>query len=268
MAKLFVNQAKEYANGRPTYPKELFEFIASKTPSHLLVWDVATGSGQAIPPLAKMYKKVIATDTSEKQLEFAPKLSNVNYQHTCPNMSIHQLQQHVASQSTLDLVTIAQALHWFNQAEFFDLVKWALKKPNGVIAAWCYTLPEVNPEVDDVFGPFYELDSKPYWDEARKLVDNKYMDIYFPFEPVDGLDHTGPFQFNAEKLMDFHDYMLYIRSWSAYNTAKENGVELLTDEVTQKFKYAWNISGDGSGQKLVNFPIYLRIGKVGYIHKG
>nr|ABN07991.1 hypothetical protein MtrDRAFT_AC153128g24v2 [Medicago truncatula] len=47
MAELFVNQGKEYADARPSYPPQLFQFIASKTPSHNLVWDVATGSGQA-----------------------------------------------------------------------------------------------------------------------------------------------------------------------------------------------------------------------------
>ncbi|KNA20158.1 hypothetical protein SOVF_054770 [Spinacia oleracea] len=267
MADLFIKQAQQYANARPTYSTELFEFIASRTESHDLVWDVGTGSGQAIPPLAKIYKNVIGTDTSQKQLDFAPQIPNVKYQHTSPTMSIEELQQNVASQSTLDLVTIAQAMHWFDLPKFFDLVKWALKKPNGVIAAWCYTVPEINDEVDAVFGPFYKNDSGPYWEEARKLVDNKYRDIYFPFEPLNGLDHTGPFEFKVEKVMTFDDYMMYIRSWSAYNTAKEKGIELLTDEVMDKFKHAWNI-GDGGNEKVLKFPIYLRIGKVGDANKG
>ena len=47
MAELFIKQAEQYAEGRPTYPQELFDFIASKTPSHDLAWDVGAGSGQA-----------------------------------------------------------------------------------------------------------------------------------------------------------------------------------------------------------------------------
>lgn len=210
-----------------------------------------------------MYKNVIGTDTSQKQLEFAPKLPNVKYHHhTSPIMSIEELQQNVASQSTIDLVTIAQALHWFDHPQFFDQVKWALKKPNGIIAAWCYTTPEVNEDVDAVFGLFYKVDSGPYWEEARKRVDNKYKDISFPFEAIDGLDHTGPFEFKAKKVMNLEEYLMYIRSWSAYITAKEKGVELLTDEVVEKFKHAWNTSG-GESEKVMTFPIYLRIGKVG-----
>jgi hypothetical protein len=47
MAELFIKQAENYAEGRPCYPPELFDFIASKTPSQDLAWDVGTGNGQA-----------------------------------------------------------------------------------------------------------------------------------------------------------------------------------------------------------------------------
>ena len=55
MAKLFMNQAMQYADARPTYPSKLFQFIASKTPSHNLVWDVGTGTGQAISPVRSIF---------------------------------------------------------------------------------------------------------------------------------------------------------------------------------------------------------------------
>lgn len=265
MAKLYVKQAKEYADARPTYPSELFEFVASKTPCHDLAWDVGTGSGQAILPLAEMYKKVIGTDTSANQLELAPKLPNVIYFLTPPTMSIHELQQTATiSESYLDLVTVAEALHWLDLPNFYAQAKWALKKPNGLIAAWCYTpTPDVDDVVDAVFERFYES-SGPYWEEGKKLVDDGYRSVAFPFGPVDGLDHTGPFEFVAQKVMRLEHYLTYIRSWSAYNTAKEKGVELLSDEVVEKFKVAWNNnSGDVGGEKVVKFPIYLRIGKVG-----
>lgn len=258
MAQLFIKQAKVYAKTRPTYPQELFQFIVSKTASKDLVWDVGTGSGQAIPPLADVFKNVIGTDTSSKQLEFAPKFSNVKYHQTSPNMSNEEIHQLIGPNSTVDLVTIAQAMHWLDLPKFYDQVKSILKKPNGVIAAWCYTTPLVDDNVDSVFNPFYRVDSNQYWEEERKIVDNKYIDLDFPFEPVEGSDHTGPFEFEAHKMMGFDDFIMYLKSWSAYNTAKEKGVELLTNEVLDKFKNAWDC-----GEKLVRFPIYLRIGKVG-----
>ncbi|XP_050245452.1 uncharacterized protein LOC126693506 isoform X4 [Quercus robur] len=261
MADLFIKQAEQYAEGRPSYPPELFEFIASKTPSHDLAWDVGAGSGQAAQSLSGIYKNVIATDTSPKQLAFAPRLPNIRYQLTPPTMSIAELESSIGPQSSIDVVTIAQAIHWFDLPNFYQQAKWVLKKPHGVIAAWCYTVPEVNESVDAVFQPYYNIAVEPYWDPARKLVDNKYETIDFPFEPVDGADHTGPFPFVTERLMDLDSYFTYLRSWSAYQTAKEKGVELLSNDVIEEFKRAW--TEDGQDKKVVKHPIYLRIGRVG-----
>lgn len=209
--------------------------------------------------LAEIYKNVVGTDTSQTQLDFAPKLPNIRYRQTSPDMTTSDLQS-IAAQSSVDVVTIAQALHWINLPKFYQQVEWVLKKSHGVIAAWCYTVPEVNVPVDSVFGRFY-ADSKPYWDAARDLVDDKYRSIGFPFQPVDGEDGTGPIRFKTERSMDLEAFFTYIRSWSSYQTARNKGVELLTDNVMKEFERAWN--EDGKGEKVVTYPIYLRIGKVG-----
>ncbi|KAL2317459.1 hypothetical protein Fmac_031335 [Flemingia macrophylla] len=185
MAKLFVKQAKQYANARPTYPQPLFQFIASKTPSHNLVRDAGTGSGLAAKSLAAIYKNVIGADASEKQLEFAANLPNVRYRHTPPTMSMAELEQ----------------MH-------------------------------VN------------------------LLRDNYKNIDFPFEPVNGANHTGTFKFVTETAMDFNDFLTYIKSWSAYQTAKAKGVELLGEDMLQKFKLAWG----EDGQIVAKLSIYLRIG--------
>lgn len=123
-------------------------------------------------------------------------------------------------------------------------------------------MPEINESVRAVFKPFDTVDCEPFWEPQRKLVDNMYMSIDFPFEPVDGVDNTGPFdQFVLEKVMDLDDYFTFIRSCSGYQTAKDKGIELLTDNVMDTFKDAWN--EDGQSQKVARFPVYLRIGKVG-----
>ncbi|KAK7860231.1 uncharacterized protein LOC111991632 [Quercus suber] len=261
MAELFINLAEQYAKGRPSYPQQLFEFIASKTPSHDLAWDVGTGSGQAARSLAGIYKNVIATDTSPKQLSFAPRLPNVRYQLTPPTMSSAELERNVAPQSSIDVVTVAQALHWFDLPDFYQQVKWVLKKPHGVIAAWCYNPPKVNDSVEALFQPFHFVSVDPYWDASHKLMDDSYRNIDFPFEPVEGADHTGPFEFVTERLMDLDDYFTFFRSRSAYQIAKEKGVEHLSNDVIEQFKHAWN--EDGLDKKVVKFPVYLRIGRVG-----
>lgn len=173
-----------------------------------------------------------------------------------------------APSGTVDLVTIAAALHWFDLPTFYQQVKQVLKKPHGVIAAWTYTIPEANDnyplaneKFDALFRQFY-ADSQPYWNPARKLTDDKFRGIDFPFEPVgDGANHTGPFEFTTDWVIDLESFLTFIRSWSAYQTAKEKGVELLTDDVVESFKRAW--SEDGVDQRVVKTPIYLRIGKVG-----
>ncbi|PHT54562.1 hypothetical protein CQW23_09024 [Capsicum baccatum] len=264
MAKLFIKQAQQYSVGRPSYPDNLFHFIASKTPCHDLVWDVGTGTGQAAQSLAKLYKNVIATDASPKQLEFAAKVPNVQYKCTSPNMSMSEIKTKIGSESSVDLITIAQAMHWFDLPTFYQQAKWLLKKPNGVIAAWCYTTPEVSVSVDAILEKFYTIDAGPYWESPRKLVDEKYQTIDFPFEAVDGCDHNGPFEFKIEKVIDLESYFTYLKSWSAYQTAKEKGAELLTDDVVDKFTSAWN--EDGKSEKTVTYPIYLRIGKVGNLY--
>ncbi|XP_021908562.1 putative methyltransferase DDB_G0268948, partial [Carica papaya] len=205
-----------------------------------------------------IYKNVVATDTSPNQLEMAPTLPNIKYQQTPPAMSTAELQQKVAPESSVDTVTVAQAMHFFDLPTFYSQVKFVLKKPDGVIAAWCYTLPEVHNVVDPILRRYYDVVKEKFWEPPRKMVEDKYMNIDFPFEPVDGEDKTGPFEFLAEKPMGLDEFFTYLRSWSAYQTAKDVGVELLTDGVIEEFK-----RGSGRGKKLVRFPVYLRIGKVG-----
>jgi hypothetical protein len=92
------------------------------------------------------------------------------------------------------------------------------------------------------------------------MVDDEYRSVDFPFDPVDGEAHTGPFEFSTERRMDLGDYLTYITSWSAYQTAKEKGVEMLDEDTVKDFAAAWG--GDRDEVKTVRYPIFLRIGKV------
>ncbi|KAJ4780411.1 S-adenosyl-L-methionine-dependent methyltransferases superfamily protein [Rhynchospora pubera] len=262
MADLFTNskQAEKYAEARPNYPNELFDFIASKTPRHDLVWDVGTGSGQAAVVLAEKYKYVIGTDVSQQQLDHAQKLPNIRYVHTPDSLSLSDFQADVAPPDSVDLVTVAQALHWIDLPSFYEQVRSVLRKPDGVIAVWCYVEPVVDPAVDAAFWRLYNW-SQPYWAPQRKHVDERYRNLEFPFEPVQGEASTGPYEFVTEKKMNLNAFLTYIRSWSSYQTAKKKGVEMLSDETVADFMKAWG--SDGEEVKTVKFPIFLKIGKVG-----
>ncbi|XP_077240193.1 uncharacterized protein LOC143881081 [Tasmannia lanceolata] len=232
MAELFKKQAELYVKARPSYTPELFEFIASKTPNHDLAWDVGTGSGQAALSLAKIYKNVIATDASAEQLAHASKLPSIRYHHTPSTMTIEEVEHDIAPQGTIDVVTVAQAVHWFDLPNFYQQVNWVLRKPHGVIAVWCYTTPQVDNSVDTVFRCLFS-NSESFMDPAREMITDKYKSLDFPFDPVEGLDHTGPIVFEAKKLMELDVYLTYIRSGSPYQTALEKGVELLSEEVIE-----------------------------------
>ncbi|TKW12222.1 hypothetical protein SEVIR_5G022900v4 [Setaria viridis] len=259
MANLFLKQAKQYVATRPSYPPELFDFIASKTPRRDLAWDVGTGNGQAAASLAKLYKAVVGTDTSAQQLAFAAPLPNVRYVHTAPDLPLDGIHAAVAGPGTADLITVAQAFHWLDLPRFYAQARSVLRPAQGVLAAWCYTEPRVSAAVDAVFWRLYR-GSQPYWAPNRRMVDDEYRGADFPFDPVDGEAHTGPFEFSTERAMDLDGYLTYITSWSAYQTAKEKGVELLDEATVQEFAAAWG--GDGKEVKAVTYPIFLRIGKV------
>lgn len=216
--------------------------------------------------LAGIYKNVIATDISQEQLDFAVKLPNIRYECNPPTMSNAEVEQIVGAESSVDLVTSAEAMHWFDLPNFYKNVNWVLKKPNGVIATWSYTLPEISPTVDSLLQKLYSRMADPYFKPQSKLVlEGKYKTIDFPFEAVDGLEHNGPFEFKMEKTMVLDNLFSLVKSWSAYKAAKGDGVEFLSDDVVEEFTSTWN--EDGKSQKLATYPIYLRMGKVGGVCK-
>ncbi|CAN6443998.1 unnamed protein product [Victoria cruziana] len=258
MAKLFIKQAGLYAEARPSYPPELFLFIASNTPNRGLAWDVGTGNGQAAVSLAGLYRNVVATDTSPTQLALAHRLPNIRYQLTPPSMSLDELAQLVAPQSSVDLVTAAQAIHWFDLPTFYKQVKHVLRRPGGVLAVWCYTKSYVDDAVDAVFHRVFER-SIHFSPPECKLISDHYVNMDFPFDPIDGGENTGPFTFESVVLMDLEMYLTYIRSWSIYQNAYQKGVDLLNKQVVRDFEKAWGVNEI----KPVRFPLHLRIGRVG-----
>jgi SAM-dependent methyltransferase len=212
--------------------------------------------------LAKLYKAVVGTDTSAQQLAYAPPLPNVRYVHTAPDLPLAALHAAVdAPPGSVDLVAVAQAFHWLDLPRFYAKARSMLRPRHGVLAAWCYTEPRVEgaPEVDDAFWRLYRS-SQPYWAPNRRMVDDQYRGVQFPFDPVDGEAHTGPFEFSTQRRMNLDDYLMYITSWSAYQTAKDKGVELLDEATVRGFQAAWG--SDREEVKTVRYPIFLRIGKV------
>jgi SAM-dependent methyltransferase len=128
---LFSVQADDYAKFRPTYPDTLFNYLAGLCRERKVVWDCATGSGQAALTLTKYFDRVIGTDISQPLLDKAEKHEKITYK-------LVPAEKTGLDDRSVDLVTVAQALHWFDYDTFFPEVKRVLK-PGGIFAAWGYT---------------------------------------------------------------------------------------------------------------------------------
>lgn len=254
MASLFSEQAGIYAAARPRYPAQLYKLLASLTKDHKRAWDVGTGNGQAAVGLAEYYDEIIATDVSEAQLRYAEPRPNITYAATNAGpLSREEVEHLVGKDGSLDLITVAQAVHWFDLPSFYKHVQ-RLLKPGGIIAVWCYTVPEVNPNVDSVLANMYE-ESLPFWEQpALDLVNQGYKTLYFPFQPA---LPGQPIRMNATKETNLEGYLGFLESWSAVNTARNKGIELMDAHVKEAFQAAW---GSPSKIHTVTFPLYARIG--------
>ncbi len=163
MKDLFSKQSELYAKFRPSYPKEIFDFLLTQVREGNTAWDCATGNGQVASSLAERFEKVYATDISEGQLSKAIQKPNLEYK-------IEAAEKTSFDDSMFDLVTVAQAIHWFDFEKFYSEVKRTLK-PEGIIAVIGYTLPKIDDEVDEILNNFYENILDGYWDKERKYID-------------------------------------------------------------------------------------------------
>ncbi|OMO57229.1 Methyltransferase type 11 [Corchorus capsularis] len=258
MAGLFDEQADVYLDARPTYPSEWYSMLASRTPQHSLAWDVGTGNGQAAIGVAEHCEQVIATDVSEEQLKRAIPHPRVKYLHTPLPISEDEFIASIGGENSVDLVTVAQAVHWFDLPKFYSLVTRLLRKPGGVVAVWCYNDIAVSPTFDPVMKKFHDT-TLPYWDRNIQYLFDGYKTLPFPFESV-GLGSEGePAALDIPKKLSFEGFVRMVRSWSAVVTAKNQGVDLLSEKVVKEFESAW---GGSTLVRSVAYKAFMLAGKV------
>ncbi|KAK9930245.1 hypothetical protein M0R45_027288 [Rubus argutus] len=260
MAGLFDKQAEVYSEARPTYPKEWYSKLAGLTPQHSLAWDVGTGNGQAALGLAEHYEQVLASDISESQLKHAFQHPRVRYIHTPMSISEDEMVNLIGGghENSVDLVTVAEAVHWFDLPKFYSLVKRLLRKPGGTIAVWAYNKLLVSPDFDPVFNHFREK-CIPFQNPNLIYIRENYRTLPFPFEGV-GLSHEGePMTLEIPKEMSFQGLMRMLKSYSAVPTAKDQGVDLLSEEVIKEFQRVW---GGHDLVRSVKYEAFMLVGKL------
>lgn len=239
----FSEQSLSYARFRPVYPDEVVEYISSLSKDHSRVLDVATGNGQLAGKLAGFFTEVIGTDISEKQLEKALRLPNIEYQlKPAENLGFED--------HSFDLITVAQAVHWFDFQKFYPEI-YRLLKTDGIFVILGYGLFQTNSRADKILRHFYENILGPYWDPERRYIDENYQTIPFPFEEI-----PSP-EFFAEYQWSFGQLTGYLDSWSAVaHYKKKMGIDPV-DLIRHELALVWELS-----DKTVRFPLLLRAGKV------
>lgn len=241
----FSKLAPRYTHHRPEYPEALFEHLASVAPNRQRAWDAGTGGGQAAVRLARYFDEVIATDGSEQQLRNARPHPRVQYR-------VELAESPNLPPASFDLITAAQAVHWFKLEQFFPLAHRILK-PNGVLAVWCYGLESVDDNVDRVIHKLHDDMLGPLWPK-RTIDDHTYQELELPFDEL-------PRQvFQMEMTWTLDQLIAGFRTWSAALFYKEKYGQDPLDLLDQEFESAW---GDRHQPRLIRWPVYLRLGRSG-----
>ncbi|WP_080057356.1 class I SAM-dependent methyltransferase [Spirosoma aerolatum] len=239
----FSGHADLYAQYRIDYPTDLYEFILQFVNNRHIAWDCATGNGQVAGTLADLFTQVEATDMSEKQLAEAVQKPTIRYQ-------LSTAEHTPFADHTFDLITVAQAIHWFDIQAFHQEVR-RVAKPGGVIAEWGYGLVQPGPDLAPILIDFYRNRIGPYWDPQRKHIDHAYESLPFPFADAQRE------RFTATRTWSLERFLNYLRTWSAVRQyIHENEADPVTD-LGEQLKQTW-----GNEEREVRFPIFLRVGKV------
>jgi ubiquinone/menaquinone biosynthesis C-methylase UbiE len=241
----FSGHADRYEASRPTYPDALFAFLSSLCLRRELAWDCATGNGQAAAALAPYFSTIFATDASQKQIDHGRPRQNVQYRVAPADGS-------TLVNASVDLVTVAQALHWFDLPRFYAEV-WRVARPEAVIAVWCYQLHNVTAEVDAIVDRYYTGIVGADWPPERRLVEEGYRTLAFPFSEV------APPSFQMVHRWDLNQVLGYLGSWSATQRyQKRTGTDPL-DLIRDELAAAW---GDSENTRDVTWPLNLRVGRI------
>lgn len=196
----FSGHAGDYSRWRPGYPTELFDWLASLT-ERSRAWDCATGNGQAAGGLTPFFEHVVATDASVRQLARAVRHDGVSYH--CAEATRSALRP-----ASVDLVTVAQALHWFDIPAFVAEAR-RVGRSGGALVAWTYDLFRVDEAVDRAVTEFVDGTVGAYWPPEREYVDTRYAGLDLGLEPI-----AAP-RFRMRERWNLEQVLAYISTWSA-----------------------------------------------------
>ncbi|MBK9142637.1 MAG: class I SAM-dependent methyltransferase [Candidatus Melainabacteria bacterium] len=239
----FSIQAERYRRFRPGYPAELYDHLLDLVRSRDLAWDCATGNGQAAVELGERFEKVLATDASTSQIEHARPHPRVEYR-------VATAEDSGLPDESADLITVANAIHWFSLESFYEEARRVLKK-GGILAAWCYENFETEESVKHAFTPLYN-EISGCWAPQLDHVRSHYRSIELPLEPVEAPHMEMRLNWTLDQCLG------YLSSWSAVqnyiNTKDCDPIALHYDQIEE-------IWGDPGTARAVTWKLHMRIGR-------
>lgn len=241
----FSTKAAAYARYRPTYPRALIELVVGLAPQRQLAWDCATGAGQAARALAEHFARVVATDASAQQIAHATPHPRIEYR-------VALAEQSGLPDASFDLVTVAQALHWFDLQRFYAEVARVLV-PGGALAVWSYGDPFMEARaLDATLQYFNHVTVGPFWPSDRHSVGEGYRALPFPFDEV----RVPPMELAQDWTLE--QVAGYARTWSATTRyAAERG----TDPIPGFVEKLARDFGDPETCRRITWPLTVRAGR-------
>ena len=245
MKDRFSSGSQLYQLARPSYPVSLIQEILKHVATPQFAWDCGAGSGQLTQLLAPHFDAVVATDISAHQLQHAPYFENVSYQ-------VQSAEHTSFAAQSFDLITVAQAIHWFDFDGFYAEVLRTLR-PEGILAVIGYGLIQLQQlELQGCIERLYFKTLKGYWDAERRYIDEAYQTIPFPFEKIATSELSMSFQWSAAQLLD------YLNTWSALKHYRAKN----SDDPLYEFKAFFALDDDANQVFALKFPIFLRLGRL------
>lgn len=241
----FSKGAGYYARYRPQYPGELFVYLASISPGRRLAWDCGTGNGQAALELAKHFERVVATDASADQIAQAFPHERVDYR-------VERAEDVSLEGGSVDLVTVAIAVHWFDLEPFYQAVR-RVARPGGILAVWLYHLPVIDPAIDPILAHYYNDVVAGFWPERFHYMADRYQTLPFPFEEL----NPPAFQMQAD--WDLTQITGFLNSWSATQRYQQARHQHPVGVIWQELSAAW---GKPDLHRSIHWPVYMRVGRM------
>ncbi|MFI5128059.1 MAG: class I SAM-dependent methyltransferase [Candidatus Acidiferrales bacterium] len=159
----FGHAAEEFQRYRPDYPSELFEHILAAVPAgrRERAIDLGAGTGKSTRALVPHFHEVIA---AEPDTGMAAKLKE-----EIPTAIVRTVTAEDCSQppSSVDLVTVGNALHWMDVPRVFaNIHSWLYS--GGMLAVYDRPLPKTTPAIDAIVLAELRGPWKPHRDPRLK----------------------------------------------------------------------------------------------------